>query len=88
MYIRQTGTHARQSKPWTNTAQSSDLCTELQNILDEPFNPDRTNAVRCSDITYIRTIDEFVYLTCIMDLFSRKNHRVDTFKNTLCILRD
>ena len=64
--------HARQSKPWTNTAQNSDLCTKLQNILDEPFNPDRTNAVRCSDITYIRTIDEFVYLTCIMDLFSRK----------------
>ena len=46
--------------------------TELQNILDEQFNPDRPNAVWCSDITYIWTIDGFVYLASIMDLFSRK----------------
>ena len=50
----------------------SDFSTELQNILDEQFNPDRPNAVWCSDITYIWTIDGFVYLTSIMDLFSRK----------------
>ena len=36
------------------------------------FNPDRPNAVWCSDITYIWTIDGFVYLTSIMELFSRK----------------
>ena len=34
--------------------------------------PDRPNAVWCSDITYIWTTDGFVYLTSIMDLFSRK----------------
>ena len=52
--------------------KDSDFSTELQNILDEQFNPDRPNAVCCSDITYIWTIDGFVYLTSIMDLFSRK----------------
>ena len=36
------------------------------------LTPDRPNAVWCSDITYIWTIDGFVYLTSIMDLFSRK----------------
>ena len=40
--------------------------------IEEQFNPDRPNAVWCSDITYIWTIDGFVYLTSIMDLFSRK----------------
>ena len=49
-----------------------DFSSELQNILDEQFNPERPNAVWCSDITYIWTIDGFVYLTSIMDLYSRK----------------
>ena len=36
------------------------------------ITPDSPNAVWCSDITYIWTTDGFVYLTSIMDLFSRK----------------
>ena len=71
-YMRQMGIRAQWSKPWTITTKDSDFSTELQNILDEQFNPDRPNTVRCSDITYIWTIDGFVYLTSIMDLFSRK----------------
>ena len=70
--MRQMGIRAQWSKPWTITTKDSDFSTELQNILDEQFNPDRPNAVWCSDITYIWTIDGFVYLTSIMDLFSRK----------------
>ena len=66
------GSRAQWSKPWTITTKDSDFSTELQNILDEQFDPDRPNAVWCSDITYIWTIDGFVYLTSIMDLFSRK----------------
>ena len=59
--------------------RDSDFSTELQNILDEQFNPDCPNAVWCSNITYIWTIDGFVYLTSVMDLFSRKNHSLDAF---------
>ncbi len=40
--------------------------------MDEEFNPSEPNAVWCSDITYIWTYEGFVYLTSIMDLFSRK----------------
>ncbi|MFR0755249.1 MAG: IS3 family transposase [Hominisplanchenecus sp.] len=71
-YMRQMGIRAQWSKPWTITTKDSDFSTELQNILDEQFNPNRPNAVWCSDITYIWTIDGFVYLTSVMDLFSRK----------------
>ena len=71
-YMHQMGIRAQWSKPWTITTRDSDFSIELQNILDEQFNPDRPNAVWCPDITYIWTIDGFVYLTSIMDLFSRK----------------
>ena len=72
-YMKQMGIKAQWGKPWTITTKDFDFSSELKNILDEQFNPERPNAVWCSDITYIWTIDGFVYLTSIMDLFSRKN---------------
>lgn len=71
-YMKEMGIKAQWIRPWTITTKDSNFSKELQNILDEQFNPDRPNAVWCSDITYIWTIDGFVYLTSIMDLFSRK----------------
>ena len=71
-YMRQMGIRAQWTKPWIATTKDSDFSKELHNILDEQFNPDRPNAVWCSDITYIWTLDGFVYLTSIMDLYSRK----------------
>ena len=71
-YMHQLGIKAQWIKPWTITTKDSDFSSELQNILDEQFNPERPNAVWCSDITYIWTADGFVYLTSIMDLYSRK----------------
>ena len=38
---------------WTTTTKDSDFSKELHNILNEQFNPERPNAVRCTDITYI-----------------------------------
>ena len=77
--MRQMGIRAQWSKPWTITTKDSDFSTELQNILDEQFNPDRPNAVWCSDITYIWTIDGFVYLTSVMDLISLPLHQTFFF---------
>ena len=71
-YMKQMGIKAQWVKPWTFTTKDSDFSNELQNILNEQFNPERSNAVWCSDITYIWTINGFVYLTSIMDLYSRK----------------
>ena len=70
--MKQLGIKAQWVKPWTITTKDSDFSSELKNIFDEQFNPERPNAVWCSDITYIWTIDGFVYLTSIMDLYSRK----------------
>ena len=71
-YMREMGIKAQWIKPWTTTTRDSDFSKELHNILDKQFNPDRPNAIWCTDITYIWTTDGFVYLNCIMDLYSRK----------------
>lgn len=71
-YMKEMGIKAQWVKPWTTTTRDSDFSTELHNILDEQFNPDWPNAVWCTDITYIWTQNGFVYLNCVMDLYSRK----------------
>ena len=71
-YMRELGIKAQYAKPYTITTIDSDFSEELENILDEQFNPAEPDAVWCSDITYIWTFAGFVYLTSIMDLYSRK----------------
>lgn len=71
-YMKEMGIRAQWVKPWTTTTRDSDFSSQLHNILDEQFNPDRPNAVWCTDITYIWTHEGFVYLTSVMDLFARK----------------
>ncbi len=71
-YMREMGIKAQYIKPYTVTTIDSNFSEELVNILNEDFNPEEPNAVWCSDITYIWTFEGFVYLTCIMDLYSRK----------------
>ena len=71
-YMQQMGIRAQWTRPWTVTTTGSDFSSELHNVLNEQFDPDRPNAVWCSDVTYIWTTDGFVYLTSIMDLYARK----------------
>lgn len=71
-HMKEMGIKAQWVKPWTATTRNSDFSNQLHNILDEQFNPERPDAVWCTDITYIWTHDGFVYLTSIMDLYARK----------------
>ena len=71
-YMKEMGIRAQWVSPWIATTVDSDFSKELHNILDEQFNPDRPNAVWCTDITYIYTHEGFAYLTSVMDLYSRK----------------
>ena len=73
VYMREMGIKARYIQPRTRTTINSDFSSTLHNLLKREFNPEHPNAVWCTDITYIWTVDEgFVYLTCVMDLYSRK----------------
>lgn len=71
-YMNEMGIKAQWIKPYTRTTVNPDFSSSLKNILNEQFNPEHPNAVWCSDITYIWTDEGFVYLTSIMDLYSRK----------------
>ena len=55
-YMREMGIRACYTKHYTQTTK----------------HPERPDATWCSDITYLWTWEGFVYLTSIMDLFSRK----------------
>ena len=73
LYMKEIGIKAIWIKPWIPTTLNSDFSTKLENILKREFNPSEPNAVWCTDITYIWTLsDGFVYLTSVMDLYSRK----------------
>ena len=70
--MKEIGIKAQWIKPYTKTTVDPDFSSTLKNILNEQFDPEKPNAVWCSDITYIWTEQGFVYLTSIMDLYSRK----------------
>lgn len=42
------------------------------NLLQRQFSPERPNQWWVTDITYVRTYEGFLYLTTVLDLFSRK----------------
>ena len=71
-YMREIGIKACYIKHSIKTTIQPDLNRKLRNILKQQFDPEEPNAVWCSDITYIWTYTGFVYLTSIMDLYSRK----------------
>ena len=71
--IREMGIKAHYIKPYTITTKDCDFSTKLKNILKHNFNPKKPNSAWCTDITYIWTQEDgFVYLSSIMDLYSRK----------------
>lgn len=71
--MRENGIKAHYVKPYTRTIRNSDFSSRLKNILNRDFDPKAPNAVWCTDITYIWTYEEvFMYLTSIMNLYSRK----------------
>lgn len=71
-YMREQGIKAIWVRPYVRTTIDPDFDNKLKNVLNREFKPSAPNAVWVTDITYIHTISGFVYLTSIMDLFSRK----------------
>lgn len=71
-YMKEMGIHAWYRRPYTVTTHSVDFTEKLKNVLNREFSPEEPDSVWCTDITYISTDKGFYYLSCIMDLFSRK----------------
>ena len=71
-YMRELDISACYIKKKTKTTITKGIHDELKNVLKREFNPPKPNCVWVTDITYVWTKDGFVYLTSIMDLYSRK----------------
>jgi len=59
-------------KKFVVTTNSKHGFTLSPNLLNREFNPDQQGKVWVSDITYIRTMEGWLYLTVIIDLADRK----------------
>ena len=71
--MKENNLKAKYIKPWTKITISIHFSSRLENLLNRHFNPTKPDCAWCTDITYIWTqTDGFVYLTSVMDLFSRK----------------
>jgi len=58
-------------KRTARTTNSRHSLPVFRNLIKD-LVPEKPNEVWVSDITYIRTVDSFVYLALVMDLYSRK----------------
>ena len=54
------------------TTESKHSCQIAPNILNRQFNPAKPNQVWTTDITYIWTLQGWLYLAVVLDLYSRR----------------
>lgn len=71
-YMKELGIKAIYHKKAPKTIKYNDKDNIYKNILNREFNVTEPNKVWCIDVTFIHTLNGFVYLTSIMDLYSRK----------------
>ena len=70
--MKEMGLKACWIKKWHAVPKVKLDSIKLKNLLKQKFNLKRPDAVWCTDITYIWISEGFMYLSTIMDLFSRK----------------
>ncbi len=71
-YMREEGIRAIWVSDYVRTTIDPCFDKKLKNILNRKFNPTHPNRIWVTDITYCHTLSGFVYLTSVMDLYSRK----------------
>jgi transposase InsO family protein len=62
-------TTARKFRPTTDSKHSRPVA---ENVLNQEFTREQPNQVWVTDITYVATREGWLYLVCVLDLYSRK----------------
>jgi transposase InsO family protein len=70
--MRENGLNARQRRKFIPTTSSNHGLPVCENILNREFRAEKGGEKWVSDITYLRTVGGWVYLTVVLDLFDRK----------------
>jgi len=70
--MREHGLRALTARKFRHTTDSKHRLPVAENVLNQEFEQQRLNAAWVSDITYVDTREGWLYLACIVDLYSRK----------------
>ena len=70
--MRQKGIYGRRRRKFKKTTDSNHKHPVADNVLDRNFTVDKPDKVWVADITYVRTVEGWLYLAVIIDLFSRR----------------
>lgn len=70
--MRELGLKAKAPRRYKVTTDSDHSFTVAPNVLDRQFDVQAPNTVWTADISYVWTLDGWLYLAVVMDLFSRR----------------
>lgn len=70
--MKQLGLAVKHKRKYRVTTQSKHDGPVADNVLNREFNPDKLNQTWVSDITYVWTVQGWLYLAVVMDLYSRR----------------
>jgi transposase InsO family protein len=70
--MKKAGVSVKRRKKFRITTDSKHNFPVAPNLLNRNFQVDRPDAVWCSDITYLWTMEGWLYLAVVIDLYSRK----------------
>jgi len=70
--MRENGLNARRKRMFIKTTVSKHALEVCENILNREFYAEKGGQKWVSDITYLRTVNGWVYLTVVLDLYDRK----------------
>jgi len=70
--MKKAGVSVKRRKIFKKTTDSKHNLPVAPNLLDRNFQVGRPNAVWCSDISYLWTMEGWLYLAVVIDLYSRK----------------
>ena len=90
--MRENGLNARRRRKFIPTTDSNHAFPVYENVLNRMFRAQRSGEKWVSDITYLRTLGGWIYLTVVLDLFDRKiigwalSERLDTANTTISAL--
>jgi len=91
--MREHGLNARRRRKHIKTTDSKHSLPVCENVLNQEFRAEKPGQKWVSDITYLRTIIGWIYLTVIIDLFDRKvigwalSNNLETVNTTVIALK-
>lgn len=70
--MKAAGLRGRHPRAWKKTTVAGQRPVDAPDLIGQDFTADQPNTRWCGDITYVRTVEGWVYTATVIDLHSRK----------------